>query len=165
MAKKDLKQYYSCKRKPDVVTWVAIGLFLVMILFQVYLIAFLPMRLQSDETLTYNVTRDKMLQSIDKLNTAMRKTKMQNELAEGERQMVQSAFDRLTLYTREHRDALELAQVAELAKRFQMFDFILKRWAAKKPQYYLQEETINQEKRKYVRLLEQRIEEQEKISQ
>ena len=104
MAKKDLKQYYSCKRKPDVVTWVAIGLFLVMILFQVYLIAFLPMRLQSDETLTYNVTRDKMLQSIDKLNSAMRKTKMQNELAEGERQMVQSAFDRLTLYTREHRE-------------------------------------------------------------
>ncbi|MBO5680232.1 MAG: hypothetical protein J6T08_00820, partial [Lentisphaeria bacterium] len=63
--KKDLKQYYSCKRKPDFVTWTAIGLFLIVILLQVYLIVFLPMQLREGETLAYNVARDKMLQNID----------------------------------------------------------------------------------------------------
>lgn len=170
MAKKDLKQYYSCKRKPDIVTWVAIGLFLVMILFQVYLIAFLPMRLQSDEALTYNVVRDKMLLNIDKIRQTLpklEKRKFGNEklesLATGEIQMTRSAFERLMLHTRNHRDALDLAQVTELSQRFQMFNFMIRRWNAEKPEYYLRAETLDE--KKYIRMLEQRIQEQEKISQ
>ncbi len=162
--KKDLKQYYSCKRKPDIVTWVAIGLFLVVILLQVYLVAFLPIQLRNDETLAYNVARDKMLQDVDKLRLALPKLKEKvPDLAEGELQMTQSAFERLMLHTREHRDALDLAQVTELSQRFQMFEFMTQRWSAKKPEYYLQKEEINKEK--YVRMLEQRMQEQEKILQ
>ena len=160
--KKDLKQYYSCKRKPDFVTWTAIGLFLIVILLQVYLIVFLPMQLREGETLAYNVARDKMLQNIDVLRSRLPKVKMTDELAEGELQMTRSAFERLMLYTREHRDGLDLAQVTELSQRFQMFDFMLRRWTAKQPQYYLHRETIDQ--KKYIRMLEKRIQEQETIS-
>ncbi len=156
--KKDLKQYYSCKRKPDIVTWTAIGLFLIVILMQVYLIAFLPIRLRNDETLAYNVARDKMLQDIDKLRSILPKIAPPDDLAEGELQMTRSAFERLMLYTREYRDGLDLARITELSQRFQMFEFIVRRWTAKKQAYYLQTETIDQPK--YVRMLEQRIWEQ-----
>lgn len=161
--KKDLKQYFSCKRKPDIVTGIAIGLFLIVILLQVYLIVFLPVQLREGEALAYNMARDKMLRDIDKLRSALPKVKMPDELAEGELQMTKSAFERLMLYTREHRDGLDLAQVSELAQRFRMFDFMLQRWAAGKPQYYLRREKIDQ--KKYVRMLEKRIQEQETISQ
>ena len=161
--KKDLKQYFSCKRKPDIVTGIAIGLFLIVILLQVYLIVFLPVQLREGEALAYNMARDKMLRDIDKLRSALPKVKMPDELAEGERQMTKSAFERLMLYTREHRDGLDLAQVSELAQRFRMFDFMLQRWTAGKPQYYLRREKIDQ--KKYVRMLEKRIQEQETISQ
>ncbi len=161
--KKDLKQYFSCKRKPDIVTGIAIGLFLIVILLQVYLIVFLPVQLREGEALAYNMARDKMLRDIDKLRSALPKVKMPDELAEGELQMTKSAFERLMLYTREHRDGLDLAQVAELAQRFRMFDFMLQRWTAGKPQYYLRREKIDQ--KKYVRMLEKRIQEQETISQ
>ena len=161
--KKDLKQYFSCKRKPDIVTGIAIGLFLIVILLQVYLIVFLPVQLREGEALAYNMARDKMLRDIDKLRSALPKVKMPDELAEGELQMTKSAFERLMLYTREHRDGLDLAQVSELAQRFRMFDFMLQRWTARKPQYYLRREKIDQ--KKYVRMLEKRIQEQETISQ
>ncbi|MBO5202719.1 MAG: hypothetical protein J6C30_08340 [Lentisphaeria bacterium] len=161
--KKDLKQYFSCKRKPDIVTGIAIGLFLIVILLQVYLIVFLPVQLREGEALAYNMARDKMLRDIDKLRSALPKVKMPDELAEGELQMTKSAFERLMLYTREHRDGLDLAQVSELAQRFRMFDFMLQRWTAGKPQYYLRREKIDQ--KKYVRMLEKRIQEQETISQ
>lgn len=161
--KKDLKQYYSCKRKPDLVTGMAIGLFLIVILLQVYLIVFLPMQLREGETLAYNMARDKMLRDIDLLRSTLPKIKTPGELAEGELQMTKSAFDRLMLYTREHRDGLDLAQVTELAQRFQMFDFMIRRWTASKPQYYLRQEKIDQ--KKYVRMLEKRIQEQETVSQ
>ena len=161
--KKDLKQYFSCKRKPDIVTGIAIGLFLIVILLQVYLIVFLPVQLRDGEALAYNMARDKMLRDIDKLRSALPKVKMPDELAEGELQMTKSAFERLMLYTREHRDGLDLAQVSELAQRFRMFDFMLQRWTAGKPQYYLRREKIDQ--KKYVRMLEKRIQEQETISQ
>lgn len=153
--KKDLKQYFSCKRKPDIVTGIAIGLFLIVILLQVYLIVFLPVQLREGEALAYNMARDKMLRDIDKLRSALPKVKMPDELAEGELQMTKSAFERLMLYTREHRDGLDLAQVSELAQRFRMFDFMLQRWTAGKPQYYLRREKIDQ--KKYVRMLEKRI--------
>lgn len=161
--KKVLKQYFSCKRKPDIVTGIAIGLFLIVILLQVYLIVFLPVQLREGEALAYNMARDKMLRDIDKLRSALPKVKMPDELAEGELQMTKSAFERLMLYTREHRDGLDLAQVSELAQRFRMFDFMLQRWTAGKPQYYLRREKIDQ--KKYVRMLEKRIQEQETISQ
>ena len=161
--KKDLKQYFSCKRKPDIVTGIAIGLFLIVILLQVYLIVFLPVQLREGEALAYNMARDKMFRDIDKLRSALPKVKMPDELAEGELQMTKSAFERLMLYTREHRDGLDLAQVSELAQRFRMFDFMLQRWTAGKPQYYLRREKIDQ--KKYVRMLEKRIQEQETISQ
>lgn len=161
--KKDLKQYFSCKRKPDIVTGIAIGLFLIVILLQVYLIVFLPVQLREGEALAYNMARDKMLRDIDKLRSTLPKVKMPDELAEGELQMTKSAFERLMLYTREHRDGLDLAQVSELAQRFRMFDFMLQRWTAGKPQYYLRREKIDQ--KKYVRMLEKRIQEQETISQ
>lgn len=161
--KKDLKQYYSCKRKPDLVTGMAIGLFLIVILLQVYLIVFLPMQLREGETLAYNMARDKMLRDIDLLRSTLPKIKTPGELAEGELQMTKSAFDRLMLYTREHRDGLDLAQVTELAQRFQMFDFMIQRWTASKPQYYLRQEKVDQ--KKYVRMLEKRIQEQETVSQ
>lgn len=163
--KKDLKQYYSCKRKPDIVTWMAIGLFLIVILMQVYLVAFLPIQLRNDETLAYNVARDKMLQNIDKLRVTLPnlEEKMPDKLAKGEIQMTRSAFERLMLHTRDHRDALDLAQVTELAQRFQMFEFMTQRWSAAKPKYYLRAEKIDE--KKYVRMLEQRIQEQETIAQ
>ena len=162
--KKDLKQYYSCKRKPDIVTWIAIGLFLIVILMQVYLVAFLPIQLRNDETLAYNVARDKMLLNIDKLRVVLPKLeeKKLDKNAKGEIQMARSAFERLMLHTREHRDELNLLQVTELSQRFQMLEFMAERWSAEKPESYLREEKI--EEKKYVRMLEQRIEEQETLT-
>lgn len=157
------KKHYSCKRKPDIVTGIAIGLFLIVILLQVYLVVFLPFQLRDGETLAYNIARDKMLQSIDQLRGRVTHTKMPDDLSEGERQMVKSAFDRLMLYTREHREELDLAQVAELSRRFQQFDFVVQRWIRKPPKYALREEKINQ--KKYVQMLLKRIDEQETLPQ
>lgn len=161
--KNDLKQYYTCKRKPDIVTWAAIGLFLIVILMQVYLVAFLPIQLKSGETLAYNVSRDKMLLNIDKIRTTIPEVKAPSDLAEGEVQMTKSAFDRLMLYTREHRDQLDLAQITELSQRFQKIQFLVDRWTKPAPQYALGTEQID--KKKYIRMLEQRIQEQETLPQ
>lgn len=159
--KKDLKQFYSCKRKPDVVTAVAISLFLIVILLQIYLIVFLPLQLKEAETLEYNVSRDELLQDIDFLRGKLIKYKAPDELASGESQMLKSAFDRLMLYTRENRDGLALDQVGELSKRIRMFTAVFQRWQDSR--FYLREETLEQ--KKYIRILEKRILEQEKLQQ
>ena len=88
--------------------------------FVAYYRRYLPLQLREGEALAYNMARDKMLRDIDKLRSALPKVKMPDELAEGELQMTKSAFERLMLYTREHRDGLDLAQVSELAQRFRV---------------------------------------------
>ena len=44
MAVKNISQFYSCKRKRDYITWLAIILFVIVLIGQVYLVLFLPIR-------------------------------------------------------------------------------------------------------------------------
>ncbi|MBO5762721.1 MAG: hypothetical protein J6R85_02525 [Lentisphaeria bacterium] len=158
-SKTNLKEFYSCKRKPDVVTAVAIVLFLIVILMQIYLVAILPIQLRQAETLEYNVSRDQMLLNVDTIRSRLNNLKTPDDLATGEVQMLRYAFDRLMLYTRENRDGLDLAQVGELTKRFRMFGSAAQRW--KESKYYLREEKVEQ--KKYVRMLEAQIRAQETV--
>ena len=59
--RREIKERYSCKRKRDYVTALAIFLFVMMIAFQIYLIVLLPVQIKNAETLEINVARETFL--------------------------------------------------------------------------------------------------------
>lgn len=167
--RREIKERYSCKRKRDYVTALAIFLFVMMIAFQIYLIVLLPVQIKNAETLEINVARETFLTQMDVSRGYFRYLKADTPLAKGEMDLVRGALDRMAQFAREHRDDLDLNQLNEMEKMRRMLHSVISRWCKRDPetgamlppQYYIRSETI--EPQKYVRMLEQRIRSQEEI--
>ena len=102
MAVKNISQFYSCKRKRDYITWLAIILFVIVLIGQVYLVLFLPIRLKQQETLEYHVARQQLLLQMDEVRSLLRRLSPSGTLEKGEADMIRQTFDKLLLYAREH---------------------------------------------------------------
>jgi len=166
--RKEIRERYSCRRKRDYVTALAIILFILMISFQIYLIVLLPVQIKNAESLELNIVREQLLLELDHAREYFKYTSSDGPLHKGEIEMVSNALDRTILFAREHHDDLTLDQLSDMLKTCRMIKSVVSRWFPRDsegrlcpPDYYIRAEKVDPQK--YVRTLELRIRDQEKI--
>ena len=159
MAVKNISQFYSCKRKRDYITWLAIILFVIVLIGQVYLVLFLPIRLKQQETLEYHVARQQLLLQMDEVCSLLRRLSPSGTLEKGEADMIRQTFDKLLLYAREHEDNMTLPQIVQVHHMTKMLRSAVLRCRAKK--YYIRRENIDMPA--FVTVLENELRQKEQL--
>lgn len=159
MAVKNISQFYSCKRKRDYITWLAIILFVIVLIGQVYLVLFLPIRLKQQETLEYHVARQQLLLQMDEVRSLLRRLSPSGTLEKGEADMIRQTFDNLLLYAREHEDNMTLPQIVQVHHMTKMLRSAVLRCRAKK--YYIRRENIDMPA--FVTVLENELRQKEQL--
>ncbi len=157
MALKNASQYYSCKRRRDYITILAVGLFLLMLLAQFYLVLVLPVRLQEQESLEYNVTSQRLLRNFDRMRSCLKNLHPDGSIAKGEADMLRGTFEQLQLYVRENKDAMTLQQMVQTNRMNRMLESVYNRCSVNK--YHIRQEELVQSS--YFRDLENLIREEE----
>lgn len=159
MAVKNIRQFYSCKRKRDYITWLAIILFAVVLIGQVYLVLFLPIRLKQQETLEYHVARQQLLLQMDEVRALLRRLSPSGTLEKGEADMIRQTFGKLLLYAREHEDNMTLPQIVQVHHMTKMLRSAVLRCRAKK--HYIRRENIDMPA--FVTVLENELRQKEQL--
>lgn len=172
MSRDAIRKSYSCRRKRDYITLLAILLFLVMLGFQVYLILFLPVQLKHDESLEIHKVRQTLLRGMDDSRPKFRYIETRKgSLEEGEVRLVKGVFDHLAMFVREYENDLTLDQLGDLIKTVRRLRSVMEGWnffpphgadagpAGTEPHFAIRRETIDRDR--YVRLLDGRIRQQE----
>lgn len=159
MAVKNISQFYSCKRKRDYITWLAIILFAVVLIGQVYLVLFLPIRLKQQETLEYHVARQQLLLQMDEVRALLRRLSPSGTLEKGEADMIRQTFGKLLLYAREHEDHMTLPQIVQVHHMTKMLRSAVLRCRAKK--HYIRRENIDMPA--FVTVLENELRQKEQL--
>ena len=75
MSKVNVKQYYSTRRKRDLVTGGAIIMFGVLIVFQLYITIVFPLQLNHQHLLIAEMEKDEMYEQIDRIRETVRRNK------------------------------------------------------------------------------------------
>ena len=128
MSNFNIKNYYSTKRKRDVVTGAAISLFGALIVFQLYITIIFPLQLRHQRFLTLDIERDGMYEQIDRIRRAIRGTSEKDFAHQGEVKLVESVMDGFALHVREHSREMTLEQVTALRNVLSRYALIVCAW-------------------------------------
>lgn len=128
MPEKDIQKMYSCKRKPDYVTFLAVVFFIMMVVFELYLIVFVPIQLKRQGALQAHVAKEETLALFDFLREDLYRTKLSGRLQHGERDLVKYVLDVYAYYLRDHQDHMTAEDVLLLSKSLDKYHFIRKAW-------------------------------------
>lgn len=156
--RRELKARYSVKRKRDVVTVFAIGMFLLLVFFQLFLTLVVPGLLKKRKAFEFHVAKLEMSSQIDSLRRGLSHVRTVSDVQKGEVATVCGVTDQLAMYTRESLDQLSLKQIFQLKRTFGQYEAVLQRWREKPPRYYTVQEKIDTAS--LVRALRKEIEEQ-----
>lgn len=107
------KVEYSCKRKKDFITTTAILMFLLICIFELYLIVVLPIQLQRQNAMAFQVKKQEMLMMTELLRYRTRMAKPKNQLQECEVQLVVSSLDSVVRFIRRNVETITIEQVDE----------------------------------------------------
>lgn len=177
MPRAEIKARYACKRKPDIITGIAIFLFCLMIVFQLYLIIILPIQIKKAETLELQVERQKMMMNADKLrllyddrdfiafmNYQGRLDPLRNE----EYQAVFRLFQKQCRFLRDNSEKLDLQQARQVIKMHRKLLSVSQSWLSrtsdgqKKPiHFFLKRETVD--RNQYLQSLKKKIQTRETL--
>lgn len=102
---------YSCKRKKDFVTFIAIAMFVAICLFEVYLIIFLKLQQQRKNAMAHDIIKQEMLTRTVNLRAATRHTKPGNPLQECEVMLVTDGLDHVVRFIRRNVDTMTDPQI------------------------------------------------------
>lgn len=144
MSKVNIKQYYSTKRKRDVVTGAAIALFGILILFQLYITIVFPLQLRHQKFLVLEMEKDEMYEQVDRIREAIRKTKGKDFAQKGEVKLVEGILDQFALHVRENGKEMNLEQVAEMRNVLSRYELTVMTWKEKKTDnYHIRQDTLD----------------------
>lgn len=146
MPSKEILIRYSCKRKRDVVTGLAVTMLLLIVAAQLYLTLIVPVQLQKRNIYEFHVEKDKVIKQVDVFRDEMREFRPSGKVARGEVDLVRNAMDQLIIYITEHQDYMNGKQVFEVKRIFDRFGYYMYYWKAPKPKWHIREEKINQKK-------------------
>ena len=132
MNKINIKQYYSTKRKRDVVTGSAIALFGVLIVFQVYITIFFPLQLRHQKLLIAEMEKDEMYEQIDRIRDIVHHARGNDSAQTGEIKLVEGVMDQFALHVREHGEEMTPEQVGNLRNVLSRYELIGMTWKEKK---------------------------------
>jgi len=128
MSKINIKQYYSTKRKRDVVTGSAIVLFGVLIVFQFYITILFPFQLRHQELLIAEMEKDEMYEQIDRIRDLIHSTRGRDYAQTGEIKLVEGVMDQFALHVREHGKEMTPKQVGDLRNVLSRYEIIANAW-------------------------------------
>ena len=110
-------------------TYFAIYFFLLVVVFELYLIVWMPIQLKKEDVLQKHVAKENLVTLVDTLRNEAGKIGGGNSLNNGE------------MYIREYQDALELSQILDLYKMLNRYQAVIEQWKIK--QFSFQKETVN----------------------
>ena len=132
MSKVNIKEYYSTKRKRDVVTGIAIFLFGALIVFQLYITIIFPFQLRNQQLLIAEMEKDEMYEQIDRIRKLVRSTGGKDSGQRGEINLVKDIMDQFALHVRENGKEMTPEQVGELRNVLSRYELIVMTWREKK---------------------------------
>ena len=132
MSRINIKQYYSTKRKRDVVTGAAILFFGVLIVFQLYITILFPLQLRHQRFLIAEMEKDEMYEQVDRIRKLIRSTRGKDFAQTGEIGLVEGVLDQFALHVREHGKDMTPEQVADLRNALTRYELIVMTWREKK---------------------------------
>ena len=142
-SRKELKARYSVRRRRDVVTGFAIGLFLLLVFFQLVLTLVVPSLLKKRKAFEFHVAKLEMSSQLDTLRKELSRVHTNSDIQIGEVTTVRNVTDQLAMYTRDSLDQLSLKQIFQLKRIFGQYEAVLRRWKERSPRYYTVQETID----------------------
>ena len=131
MLSKEIKAKYSCRRKPDFVTWFAIIFFFVIVALELYLILWVPIQLRREGVLQKHVAKEQMGRKIDSYRYQMRRVPAVTPLNRGEISLAQNMLDLYANYIRLYQDKLSLAEILEITSLLDQYGILIVRWNRK----------------------------------
>ncbi len=143
MPSKEIRLRYSSRKKRDVVTFLAISMFVLIIAFQLFLILVLPVLLSRKNAWDFQVAREEVFRQVDGLRKQIRNVPAKGRIQQGEVATVKSVVDQFALYTRESKDALDWPTLALLKRIFGQYEAVNYRWCEAVPRYYVVQEQID----------------------
>ncbi len=132
MSKFNIKEYYSTKRKRDVVTGAAIALFGILIVFQLYITILFPLQLRHQKLLIAEMEKDEMYEQIDRIRDLIHSTRGKDYAQTGEIRLVEGVMDQFALHVREHGREMTPEQVGNLRNVLSRYELIVMTWREKK---------------------------------
>ena len=141
MVSKEIKARYSCKRKSDFMTYFAIYFFLLVVVFELYLIVWVPIQLKREDVLQKHVAKENLVTLVDTLRREIGGIRTTSSLNKGEVELTRTVLDHYALYIREHQDALDFSQILDLYKMLNRYQAVIEQWKTK--QFSFQKESLN----------------------
>jgi hypothetical protein len=132
MSKVNITDYYSTKRKRDVVTGAAIFLFAALIVFQLYITIVFPLQLRHQQLLIADMEKDEMYEQIDRIRKLIRSTGGKDAAQRGEINLVSGILDQFALHVRENGKEMTPSQVSDLRNVLSRYELIVMTWREKK---------------------------------
>ncbi len=137
----DLRNKYSCKRKRDYITLFAVMMFSLIVLFELYLIFWLPIQLRQENAMILHVSRQRIAEFADDLRNQCRALKKKDSLEKGEIAMTQSVLDVMAIYIRENQEHLNMSQLRDLEQTMNRIARLIQGWQNNK--FIIQRETFD----------------------
>jgi hypothetical protein len=117
-----IKNAYSCERRKDFITILGVCLFFFVVVFELYLVIWVPIQLKTKSMLEKDVAKQEMISRADNLRDTLSEVNTKSRIQEGEIALAKSAVDSMAAYIRENQDFLNRDQIREI-------DSLLKRYA------------------------------------
>lgn len=143
MPSNEILKRYSCKRKRDFITGIAISMFALLVLFQIFLVLVLPVLLSRKNAWDFYVAKEEMIRQLDTLRDNIAVSRPKTGIQKGEIDTVRSVADLFAMNTREAMDDLTWEEVAHLKRVFGHLDAVQKRWRGNPPRYYIVQEKVD----------------------
>ena len=144
MSNVNIKQYYSTKRKRDIVTGAAIFLFAALIVFQLYITIVFPLQLRHQQLLIAEMEKDEMYEQIDRIRDLIRATGGKNVAQRGEINLVNGILDQFALHVRENGKEMTPEQVSDLRNVLSRYELIVMTWKEKKTDnFHIRQSTLD----------------------
>lgn len=130
MIPKEVKERYSCRRKSDFVTGFAITFFFLVVVWELYLIFWIPIQLRREGMLQKHIAKERMANLVDQIRCSIRHVPVKNPLNQGEIALAQEVMDLYANYIRRYQDRLNLAEILEITALLRRYAVLLPWWSA-----------------------------------
>jgi len=132
---------YSCKRRADYMTYFAVGLFALIIVFQLYLTLIVPIQLRNRGMFELQVAQQEVANQIDALRKSLSKIETKDNLQAGEVSLVRNILDNFAYHVRDYQNELTREQVVALKTALDRYEVIQYGWMD--GEFYIQREKID----------------------
>ena len=103
---------YSCKRKKDFVTFIAIAMFVVICVLEVYLIVFIKMQQNQKSAIAQDVMKQEVLRQTEVLRFKIKVARPQNPVQECEVMLASNCLDHVVRFIRRNADKMTGPQIS-----------------------------------------------------